>query len=182
MNNVRLIFVMGVSGTGKSTLAHALACALHGQYIDADDFHSDAAKAVMATGQSIDTNMRQQWLARLAKHLDSQQNNTCVVAYSGLISQQRKQLMAIKPNSLGLLLTGDRALISSRLGNRQGHFASSDMLNSQLKLFEPINADETNITTIPIDLTTHEQVDRALAVIKSSDKPVSRLTNESSRE
>ncbi|GLX87083.1 gluconokinase [Thalassotalea loyana] len=165
MNSAVYVFVMGVSGTGKSTLAQEIANSLNIEMVDADDFHSEEAKAIMASGQSIDQATRLKWLNRLTTFLFTHKYKPCVIAYSGLFAAQRKQLMSINKNSLGILLEGDEDIIFERLENRIGHFAPSTMLKSQLELFEPLASDETNVLSLPVLDSTAEQAQQAIAYI-----------------
>ncbi len=162
VNNDCTILVMGISSTGKSTLAKALAERVSGSYVDADDFHSEAAKRVMQEGESIDQVMRAQWIARLSEYLQHESSGITVLAYSGLIASQRKQLMAASNRAIGLLLTGEPSVIAERMNARKSHFASPNMLTSQLALFEPIAPDENLIFTLAVEDSTEQQL--ALAI------------------
>ena len=89
----KLTIVMGVSGSGKSVIGQKLAQELDYLFIDADDFHSDEARALMAQGTPLDDNYRVQWIAKLSNYLNALrcQNQSCVLAYSGLKAVHRDQ-------------------------------------------------------------------------------------------
>ena len=86
----KLVIVMGVSGCGKSTVGKQLALDLGYTFIEADDFHSVAAKQQMANGIPLTDVMREPWLKRLCQHLDQEVLVDSVLAYSGLRRRHRQ--------------------------------------------------------------------------------------------
>ena len=139
---------MGVSGCGKTTLANALAKHYQFKFLDADDFHTEEAKAMMAANEPITKEMRQQWIALMSEQLTicKQQKVNIVLAYSGLIASQRIQLSNLGFNTASLLLETDRYIIEQRLLKRTNHFAQSGLLTSQIETFEPMtNREESTI-------------------------------------
>lgn len=134
----QLILVMGVSGTGKSTIAKALAEQLNSIYLDADDFHSVQAKKMMADGQPINDDIRQAWITRILLFLadEHHSNSRFVLAYSGLKKSQRQRFYQLETVLCGILLHGERGLIGKRLTNRSAHFFSTSLLDSQFEALE----------------------------------------------
>src|SRR5690242_16540799 len=88
------IVVMGVSGSGKTTVARALAAHYGDVFIDADDFHADDAKTQMAAGVPLSDAQRQPWVDALAHALRDQadQGRSTVLAFSGLRAAHRQRL------------------------------------------------------------------------------------------
>ena len=120
MSEVRVAVVMGVSGSGKTTLARALADAWEATFLDADDFHSDEARALMASGQPLTDELRQPWAARIATDLQRRVADGARVslAFSGLRRQHRDVLRATGLPLRFLFLRGEPALIGQRMCQR----------------------------------------------------------------
>jgi gluconokinase len=145
---MRLI-VMGVSGAGKSTLGTALAKALGWRFLDADDFHSEAAKAKIASGQTLDEVDRAAWLGRIVPHLDASDTPT-VLACSALKAIHRDSL---KPDVLVHIVIPPELAIT-RLEQRRDHFAGPSIAPSQFAALEvPDDA-----ISVQADWTTEAQV------------------------
>lgn len=150
----RLILVMGVSGTGKSTIAQSLAQQLNYTYLDADDFHSDEAKKMMTDGQAINDDIRQEWISRILLFLSKEQykNTRFILAYSGLKKEQRQRFQELETPLSGIFLHGEKAVIATRLTNRAGHFFPERLLKSQFDALElPSINNLENITLIDIN-------------------------------
>jgi gluconokinase len=128
-----LLIVMGVSGCGKSSVAKSLALTLDYLYLDADDFHSDAAKNHMASGRPLTAEMRAQWMQYLQSYLTkkSQQNVCVVLAHSGLKKTHRDQLRALPFSQQFFFLQGNESVITKRMKKRSEHFFPVTLLTSQ---------------------------------------------------
>ncbi len=151
----QLILIMGVSGTGKSTIAQGLANELAFTYLDADDFHSEQAKKMMANGQAINDDIRAIWIENMLNFLTDErhQEQSYVLAYSGLKYHQRKRFEQLNTDLLSCFLVGDRQLIAERMANRVDHFFSPKLLTSQFDDLElPSSKLEEHIHII--DITT----------------------------
>ncbi len=154
-----VIIVMGVSGSGKSTVAQALAHALNLRYFDADNFHSDVNKAKMASGLALTDTDREPWLNSLSNAINQWQKEEqgAVLACSALKESYRKRLNAghapipmtehrqKHPNRPGaakfVYLKASYDEIYRRMEQRQNHFMKADMLKSQFNtLEEPTDA------------------------------------------
>lgn len=133
----RVIVVMGVSGSGKTTIGRALAEALQWPFFDADDFHPPANIAKMAAGQPLDDRDRAPWLAairdRIVEHLDA--GRPCVVTCSALKARYRDQLRRQGEPILFVHLRGDFETIRRRMTERQ-HFFRPELLQSQFDALE----------------------------------------------
>ncbi len=132
-----VIVLMGVTGSGKTTIGRALAESLHWQFVDADDFHSPSNVAKMRAGIPLDDADRAPWLVSLhhaiVAWLEAQTN--VVLACSALKQSYREQLL-VNPEVKLVYLRGGRELISQRLSLRHGHYMDPNLLTSQLATLE----------------------------------------------
>jgi len=148
-----LFIVMGVSGSGKSSLAKQLASELLVTFIDADDFHSEQAKKHMAANKPLTDEMRKPWLAKILNHLQllSQQGQSVALAYSGLKSTHRALFRKLPFHCHFFYLAGDKSVIAKRIAQRESHFFSAELLDSQFTAMEAPLPDEQDVSTINID-------------------------------
>jgi len=137
-----LVVVMGVSGSGKTTVGTALADRLGVVYADADDFHSAASVAKMAAGHPLDDNDRAPWLADIAAWLAARDESGAVVGCSALRRRYRDVLRAAAPRVQFLHLAGDPAVLTRRVAERPGHFMPASLITSQLETLEALEPDE----------------------------------------
>ncbi|ABF39247.1 gluconate kinase, SKI family [Candidatus Koribacter versatilis Ellin345] len=136
-----IILLMGVQGSGKTTVGKALAARLGWDFRDADEFHPAANKAKMAAGIPLTDEDREPWLQAIRAAMDraNAEHRNLVVTCSALKETYRQQLAA--PNTTLVWLKGDQQLIASRLALREHHFAKSNLLASQFAdLEEPQGA------------------------------------------
>jgi len=164
----RLFIVMGVSGAGKSTLAHAIAEHYGYRYLDADDFHSEQAKAHMHSGQPLTDEMRAPWIERICAHLRelANQDQTLVLAFSGLKKSHRDPLRQCGIDTHFLFLDGDAETIAQRISARQGHFMSPRLLDSQFASLERPNLSrEPDVVPLGIKPPIPGVLNRAIELI-----------------
>lgn len=129
--------VMGVAGSGKSTLGRLLATALHLPLVEADDFHPPSNLHKMAAGIPLSTEDRRPWIDALTAEL-RRLGTSCVLACSALDPTIRRWLADGIPDQLVfIVLRAPRALLESRLRARPGHFFHPALLDSQLAAFDP---------------------------------------------
>jgi carbohydrate kinase (thermoresistant glucokinase family) len=159
-----LVVVMGVSGSGKSTVGALLAERLGLPYAEADDFHPPANIAKMATGVPLDDTDRAPWLDLIAAWLAKHSGTGGVITCSALRRRYRDRLRAQMPEAFFLHLDGSEELIGRRLAERTGHFMPPGLLRSQLEALDPLEADEAG-AVVSVDATPEELAERALAVI-----------------
>lgn len=134
------IIIMGVSGTGKSTVAEQVAQATDGCYLDADDFHSAKAKDMMRQGIGLTESERKPWVERLCREIQgSSTNEIKVLAYSGLKAAHRQQLFAARQNTVMIMLEADEPTLQQRLKHRKNHFFSPRLLRDQLVQMESVS-------------------------------------------
>ncbi|MEV4512151.1 gluconokinase [Dactylosporangium sp. NPDC049525] len=154
-----VIIVMGVAGTGKTTIGALLAGRLGWLYAEADDFHPAANVTKMAAGEPLTDEDRAPWLAAIGQWIDDRaaEGIPGVVSCSGLRRTYRDQLRDGRPQVRLVFLEGSRELITRRLAARHGHFMRVEMLDSQFAALEPPQPDE-DVTEVSIDATPEQIV------------------------
>ncbi|MEU2513824.1 gluconokinase [Streptomyces syringium] len=140
-----VVAVMGVSGTGKTTVGPLVADALGVPYAEGDDFHPPANIAKMSAGTPLDDADRAPWLDAIGAWAHGRAGRGGVVSCSALKRAYRDRLRAAAPGIVFLHLTGDRALIAERMEARKGHFMTTRLLDSQFAALEPLDADEAGV-------------------------------------
>ena len=162
---MRAIIVMGVSGSGKSTVASRLAKRINATYIDADDHHPEANITKMRSGAPLTDADRAGWLKTLNALLRASPQRRVVLACSALRQTYRDALSHDLPERPHFVyLKGEADLLAKRMAGRAGHFMPADLLRSQLDtLEEPADA-----IIVPITLTPDEQVE---CVMEALDQP-----------
>ena len=140
------IVVMGVSGSGKSTVGAALAQRLRVPFADADDFHPPQNIAKMSAGQPLTDEDRRPWLDTLGKWLAARDGAGGVLSCSALKHAYRDRLRAFCPGTFFVHLEGSVEVIARRQAARPGHFMPPSLLESQFATLEPLGADERGLT------------------------------------
>jgi carbohydrate kinase (thermoresistant glucokinase family) len=158
---VKAIVVMGVSGSGKTTVARLLAGRLGWAFAEADEFHSPANVAKMRAGVALNDDDRRPWLAAIADRIDSarEANEPIVVTCSALKRRYRDILVASRPDVALVYLKGDYDTIAQRMAARPHHYMPVSLLKSQFEALEEPAADEHAIV-LDIRRTPEELVDR----------------------
>ena len=159
-----VILVMGVSGSGKTTVGAMLAGQLGWKYAEADSLHPPVNIEKMAAGHPLTDEDRRPWLAAIAAWIDATvaAGEPAVVTCSALKRTYRDQLGAGRPQVQMVYLKGDRDLIATRLAARQGHFFTAAMLDSQFADLEEPAPDE-HALTVSIGGTPKQIVEEILA-------------------
>ncbi len=134
----RIVLLMGVSGSGKTTIGRRLAAQLGWAYFEADDFHSAANKEKMGRGIPLNDDDRAPWLAAIRQRIDecTATRQSAVFTCSALKESYRHVLMDHVPSISLVYLAGDPATLQVRMGERSGHYMKADMLQSQLATLE----------------------------------------------
>ncbi|NRG42918.1 gluconokinase [Rathayibacter sp. VKM Ac-2835] len=143
---VRALVVMGVSGSGKSTIARLLADRLGWTFVEGDDLHPAANVAKMAEGTPLTDEDRAPWLETISARIDTlvSAGDPVVVTCSAL---RRRYRDVLRRDDLAFVhLAGTRELIADRLGARTGHFMPPALLDSQFEALEPLGDDERHVT------------------------------------
>ena len=167
------IVVMGVAGSGKTTVATRLAARLACEVADADDFHPPANVAKMAAGIPLQDDDRWPWLEAIAAWIRARAGarRTAVVTCSALKRAYRDVLRAASPTLVFVHLRGPPELIAERMRNRRGHFMPPALLTSQIATLQPLGPDEPGLTVdvarTPDDLA--DQIVEALGLAPARD-------------
>ena len=150
-----IVYIMGVAGSGKTTIGHKLSMATGMPFFDADDFHPPVNKEKMKVGQALNDDDRKDWLTRineLAK--EHSQKAGALIACSALKEKYRIVLSkGIKVPVHWILLKGDFGLIQERMKARKDHFMPASLLQSQFDTLEtPDNAMVMDIKNNPEEI------------------------------
>jgi gluconokinase len=166
-----VLVVMGVSGSGKTTVGQLLAHRLGWEFADADAFHNDANIAKMAAGIALDDSDREPWLQTLHALIQGRlaAGRSLVLACSALKHEYRRLLAGGDDRVSFVYLKGSPALIRSRLQARSGHYMRATLLESQFEaLEEPSDAMVLDVGRPPEELA-EEAVRRLRATGEVAD-------------
>lgn len=161
------VVVMGVSGSGKSTVGAALAGRMRVPFEDADDLHPSANVAKMSRGEPLDDSDRYPWLELIGMWLLNHADGG-VIACSALKRTYRDQLRHHSDNVEFLLLEGSREVIEKRQAARPGHFMPSSLMTSQFATLEPLAPDEHGVV-VDVDQSVDQIVEGYLALTATAD-------------
>jgi gluconokinase len=159
-----VLIIMGVAGSGKTTVGKLLASQLGWTFADADDYHSAANVEKMRTGIPLTDADRAPWLESLRSLIASwiAGETNAVLACSALKDDYRKRLL-VSPEVHFVYLKGDRALLAERMRARHGHFMAERMLASQLEtLEEPEDAVVVDVDMSPAQIV--EEIRKRMAL------------------
>ncbi len=166
--------VMGVSGSGKTTIGVLLAQKLKCEFADADNFHPPANVAKMSAGIALDDDDRAPWLCALRdlinEHLEA--GRRLVLACSALKESYREQLQISDAVKI-IYLKGDYQVIADRLHNRRGHYMNPRLLDSQFATLE--EPDIENVITVDIADTPDEIVSQIMQSLSNISRAFSNL-------
>ncbi|MER5650265.1 gluconokinase [Streptosporangium sp. NPDC002524] len=140
-----LLVVMGVTGSGKTTVGAALSQRLRLPFADADDFHSEANVAKMSDGIPLDDEDRLPWLRSIGAWLAEHAATGGVASCSALKRSYRDILREAAPTVTFVHLHGDMDAVRRRVAGRAGHFMPASLVESQYKTLEPLEPDEQGI-------------------------------------
>ncbi|HLX24292.1 MAG TPA: gluconokinase [Usitatibacter sp.] len=161
-----VIIVMGVAGSGKSTVASQTAQRLDWRFAEADTFHSAANIAKMRDGIPLTDEDRWPWLDAIAAWIDSMRSagQHCVVACSALKRAYRVRLAAGHHDVRFVYLKGSYEIVAARMSGRTGHYMPLSLLRSQFETLEEPDAAEDAVV-MPIEKAPEEIVAAIVAVI-----------------
>jgi gluconokinase len=169
MSTPRVVVLMGVAGTGKTTIGLLLAEALGVPYAEGDDFHPPANIAKMSAGTPLQDADRWPWLDAIGQWAHGRAGRGGVVSSSALKRVYRDRLRAEAPGAVFVHLTGDRELIERRMAERQGHFMPTALLDSQFATLQPLGDDEFGVS-VDVSGTPEEITERAVAALRGLDR------------
>lgn len=161
------LVLMGVSGSGKSTIAEALAARLGWRCEDGDKFHPAANVAKMSAGQPLTDEDRWPWLKAIADEIDRlcSEEQPAVFACSALKRAYREALVHGRDDIRIVFLDGTQALIAARLAGRKGHFMPPGLLDSQFRTLERPALDQGAVT-VSINAPVEAIVDDIIGQLK----------------
>jgi gluconokinase len=146
----RVIVVMGVSGSGKSTVAEALARKLELAFLEGDDFHPEQNRRKMAAGIALEDEDRWPWLDALSEAITAARITQGVIATCSALKRSYRDRIRAKvtpPLSFVFLSVAHDELVH-RLQSRRGHFMPAALLESQLNTLEIPAGDEADVVSI----------------------------------
>jgi carbohydrate kinase (thermoresistant glucokinase family) len=147
------IVVMGISGSGKSTVAAGLASDLGLRMVDGDDLHLPESVTKMRSGIALEDADRWPWLDRIGHYLaeeGDQPTQGRIVACSALKRTYRDRIRRLAPSVRFIFLDGAPELIRDRMSRRKGHYMQPGLLDSQLHTLERPQPDETDVIALDI--------------------------------
>lgn len=154
---MKIIFIMGVSGSGKTTIGQLLAKEIAAPFFDADDFHPIENVEKMKAGNPLNDQDRGPWLTNLNKLAKIQLTQKgAVITCSALKAKYRARLAEGLPNVITwIFLNGKFETILARMNQREGHYMPASLLQSQFDALEvPNNAFEVDIEQKPSEIIT----------------------------
>lgn len=161
------VVVMGVSGSGKSTVGAALAQRVRAPFADADDFHPPENIAKMSAGRALDDADRRPWLESIGQWL-AQHADGGVVSCSALKHSYRDQLRAHAPSVFFVHLDGPIEVITRRQASRPGHFMPATLLQSQFDTLEALGPDEAG-GVVDVDQSVDAIVEQSVALLQENN-------------
>lgn len=167
-----IIVVMGVSGTGKTTLGRLLAEDLGWPFYEGDEFHPRANVEKMRSGVALTDADREPWLARLAALIQglSERQESAILACSALKKAYRERLRQAGNNVRFVYLQGEEGTLAERLRDREGHYMKAGLLRSQFQaLEEPERAVAVNSSLEPGEIA--EEVKKELQLPAARGRP-----------
>ncbi|AKF36323.1 gluconokinase [Yersinia enterocolitica] len=167
----RSIIVMGVSGSGKTTVGEAVARRIHAKFIDGDDLHPRANIQKMGSGHPLNDEDRMPWLERLSDAAYSlhHKNESGIIVCSALKRRYRDRLREGNPEMVFLYLKGSFDVIMERLKARSGHFMPTDLLKSQFEALEEPGSEEPDVICVDIDADIDEVVQRCVLALEKQN-------------
>jgi gluconokinase len=166
-----VLVLMGVSGSGKTTVGVQLARRLRWAFKEGDDLHPAGNVAKMRAGEALSDADREPWLAAVAAWIDAWigQGVRGVITCSALKRSYRDQLAGGRPALAFVFLHAPEAVLAARLARRRGHFMPAALLKSQLATLEAPTPDE-GVITVENDTAVASQVDAIIAAMPTGDR------------
>lgn len=171
------IIVMGVSGTGKSTVGQALSQAMGAKFIDGDDLHPRHNIDKMASGHPLSDDDRQPWLGRLSDVIYSlgRKNETGVLVCSALKKRYRDRLREGNPHVQFVWLQGSFDCVMTRMQQRRGHFMPEALLQSQFAALEAPDGDEPDVLGVDITPPVAQIVKHCIHQLQGARSPLTQV-------
>lgn len=162
-----VIVVMGVSGSGKSTVAKGIATTMRWDFAEGDEFHPRENVEKMASGQPLTDEDRWPWLRLIGDWISERvsRGESAVVACSALRRAYRDVLREGRPQVRFCHVLADPEVIEDRMGQREGHYMPASLLPSQLATLEDLEADEPGVV-VPNEGSAADVLGRALRALR----------------
>ncbi|TXI12400.1 MAG: gluconokinase [Rhizobium sp.] len=163
------IIIMGVSGSGKSSIGEGVAARLGIHFIEGDALHPAANVEKMSKGIPLTDEDRWPWLERIGREISASlaKGEGVAVTCSALKRIYRERLRAAAGGHLHFIyLEGSKELLTKRMGERKGHFMPTSLLESQLETLE-VPTGEPDVVTVDIDDTIEGIVDASIRNLKA---------------
>ena len=162
-----ILVIMGVSGSGKTTIATLLAKKLGWVFRDGDEFHPAANVEKMKSGMPLTDEDRWPWLEAVARFIDEElaRGTKTIVACSALKRRYRDIIIDGRKGVRLIYLKGEKALLERRLAQRHGHFMPSSLLKTQFDALDEPGLEE-NPLIVSVDATPDQTVDHILAELE----------------
>jgi carbohydrate kinase (thermoresistant glucokinase family) len=166
-----ILVIMGVSGSGKTTIAEGVAKRLGWQFQEGDALHPPANVEKMKSGQPLTDEDRLPWLHKIAEKIDQWRAHgiSGVITCSALKHPYRDIIIGNRPDVILVYPKGSEELIAGRMAKRRGHFMPASLLDSQFKALEEPSPDE-NAITVDIDQAPEKIVDDVVERLKQRTK------------
>lgn len=163
-----VVVVMGVSGSGKTTIGALVADAKSVPFVDADDLHPIDNVKKMAAGTPLDDEDRWPWLDIVGRRLQEAEESGegVVMACSALRRVYRDRIRATAPSTIFLHLHGSLEVLTARIEGRSGHFMPPALLSSQMETLEALTDDEAGYV-LDIGQSVEQMIDEALPALQS---------------
>lgn len=161
-----LIIVMGVSGSGKSTVANALADHYGYEFLDGDDFHSQESRNLMSKGIPLTDALRLPWVIRMRDYFRdaATKHQHSTLAFSGLKRVHRDELRKAGLKTIFIFLHTDKDTIQNRVNKRAGHFMAPTLVDSQFDNLET-PSHEPDIYRIDVRGSLDQVITQAIGII-----------------
>lgn len=168
MSEVIKCVVMGVCGSGKTSVGKALAQRFDATFIDGDDLHPRANIIKMGSGHPLNDEDRAPWLERIGDVFFSLQRRSLsgVVVCSALKKKYRDLIRKDNENLIFVHLVGSMDTILERMAARQGHYMKKDMVQSQFDTLEVPGKDEPDVVEVSIERPLDEVISAAIAAVE----------------
>lgn len=161
-----IVIVMGVSGSGKTTVAKGISTVMGWEFAEGDAFHSDANVEKMRSGHPLTDDDRWPWLESIGEWISGKESarESAVVTCSALRRVYRDLLRRDRPHVRFLHVEAPTEIIHDRMEHRPGHYMPASLLTSQIATLEPLENDEPGVS-ISNEGTAATVLDRALGAL-----------------
>jgi len=163
-----VIIIMGVCGSGKTTIGEKLSEVMNVRFMEGDSFHSETNIKKMSMGEPLTEREREPWLKSIRKEMDLglEQNIPCVITCSALSRKSREILGTNREGIKLIYLYALQSILADRMEKRKNHFMPPDLLRSQFEVLEEPELSEA--LHVPVDMPAKEVADFIIQELKKS--------------